>query len=118
VTANVRKAKAMTTKIDETRRNKFGNMVIGSWNKNTNDFVWFMSWCTHVPGREGQMTPVFTSDREEAMQFVYADKAKAVIEQIKETWPEMKLFDTPAVWTMCDTGRCLIRAIFGRCEEE
>ena len=64
------------------------------------------------------MTPVFTSDHKEAMQFVYADKAKAVIEQIKETWPEMKLFDAPAVWTMCDTGRRLIRAIFGRYEDE
>jgi len=60
------------------------------------------------------MVPVFTSDHEEAMQFVYADKAKAVIEQINETWPEMKLFDAPAVWMMCDTGRRLIRAIFGK----
>ena len=103
----------MTTKIDETRRNKFGNMMIGAWNKNSNSFVWFMSWCTHVPGREGQMTPVFTADYAEAMQFVYADKAKSVIAQIQETWPEMKLFDVPAVWAMCDTGRRLIRAIFG-----
>lgn len=118
VTAYVRKAKAMTTQIDKTRLNKFGNMVIGAWNKSSNDFVWFMCWCTHVPGREGQMTPVFTADHKEAMQFVYADKAKSVIAQIKETWPEMKLFDAPAVWAMSDTGRRLIRAIFSEIPEE
>jgi len=108
----------MTIKIDETRRNKFGNMIIGSWDRNSSNFVWFMCWCTHVPGREGQMTPVFTSDHKEAMQFVYADKAKSVIAQIKDTWPEMKMFDAPAAWAMCDTGRRLIKAIFGEFRED
>jgi len=107
----------MTTMIDETRRNKLGNMMIGSWDKNKNGFVWFSFWCTHVLGREGQMTPVFTDDPNEAMQFIYADTPKSVISQINETWPDMKLFDAPAIWAMCDTGRRLLRAIFGEITE-
>lgn len=108
----------MATMINEKRRGKFGNMIIGSWNKKGEGFVWFSFWCTHVPGREGQMTPVFTADPREAMQFVYTDTPKSVIAQINETWPEMKLFDVPASWPLCDTGRRLIRAMFGQLPEE
>lgn len=112
------KGKTMKTMNEKNRRSRFGNMIIASWNRKTNDFVYFAFWCSHVPGREGELTPVFTDDPAEAMQFVYADKARSVIAQIRETWPHMKLFDAPAIWTQCDMGRRLLRACFGEIPEE
>jgi hypothetical protein len=91
--------------------NKWGNMVIFS--KNKDDFVWFRGWCTHVPDREGEMVPVFSEDPRDAMQFLHSDKAKAVSQQIRDTFG----LDTnvcPAFTMYSDTGKRLLNAIFSK----
>lgn len=90
-------------------KSKWGNMVICA--KYKNDFIWFCEWSTHVPGHNGEMVPIFCSDPHEAMQFLYPEKAKAVSEQIRDTFG-CETYACPACTMYSNVGKRLLNAIY------
>ena len=93
----------------EGKKSKWGNMVIFA--KHKGGFIWFCEWCTHVPGREGEMVPVFCSDPHDAMQFLYPEKAHAVNQQIRDTFG-CETNVCPAFTMYSDAGKRLLNTIF------
>ena len=54
-------------------------------------FLYFKYFCTHVPGREGKQTPVFTEDPKEALLMQDDEECETKERDINAEFPNVKL---------------------------
>ena len=54
-------------------------------------FLYLKGFCTHVPGRDGKQTPVFTEDPREALLMQDDEECETVERDINTEYPNMKL---------------------------
>lgn len=96
----------------EGKRSKWGNLVIGSWDKERG-LLWFRFWCKHIPGHEGEAMPVFSTDPFDALQFVYQDMAEKTKDRIDKMFPgSYTYFVAPAALAHSKGGQNFLKFIY------
>ena len=96
----------------ECKRSEWGDMIVGCRDKE-NRFLWFRFWCKHIPGHEGEPMPVFSTDYQDALRFVYSDMAEFTKEKIKTEHNVENLFVAPAFMLTSKSGMNLLKILYG-----
>ncbi len=87
--------------------------IVASGDGEKGQLLYFRGWCQHVPGEEGNPTPVFSEDPHDAVRFEDRNGALELIRQIREEHPGIDLNPVQAGWTRQRYGLRMIHAMFG-----